>query len=56
MNQGRVVVYRIRPLLENDELRQHSSAGGRPRMVVQLNLLRETERPENVLARLLEGR
>jgi glycosyltransferase involved in cell wall biosynthesis len=43
-------------LLENDELWQRYSAAGRTRVVAQFNLLRQTERLENVFAQLLEGR
>ena len=43
-------------LLENDELWQRYSAAGRTRVVAQFNLLRQTERLENVFSQLLEGR
>jgi len=43
-------------LLENDELWQRYSAAGRTRVVAQFNLLRQTERLENVFTHLLEGR
>jgi colanic acid/amylovoran biosynthesis glycosyltransferase len=43
-------------LLENEELWQRYSAAGRTRVVAQFNLLRQTERLENVFAQLLEGR
>ena len=42
-------------LLENDELWPRSSAAGRTRVVAQVNLRRQTERPENVFAQVLEG-
>jgi hypothetical protein len=35
---------------------QRYSAAGRTRVVAQFNLLRQTERLENVFAQLLEGR
>lgn len=43
-------------LLENDELWQRYSAAGWTRVVAQLNLLRQTERLENVFAQWLGGR
>jgi colanic acid/amylovoran biosynthesis glycosyltransferase len=42
-------------LIENDELWRRYSAAGRKRVVSQFNLLRQTERLENVFTRLLEG-
>ena len=36
--------------MENDELWQRYSAAGRTRVVAQFNLLRQTERLENVFA------
>jgi len=43
-------------LLESDELWQRYSAAGWTRVVAQLNLLRQTERLENVFAQWLGGR
>ena len=42
-------------LIENDELWRRYSAAGRKRVVSQFNLLRQTERLENVFTQLLEG-
>jgi colanic acid/amylovoran biosynthesis glycosyltransferase len=43
-------------LIENDELWRRYSAAGRKRVVSQFNLMRQTERLENVFTQLLEGR
>jgi colanic acid/amylovoran biosynthesis glycosyltransferase len=43
-------------LIENDELWRRYSVAGRERVVSQFNLLRQTERLENVFTQLLEGR
>jgi colanic acid/amylovoran biosynthesis glycosyltransferase len=42
-------------LMENDELWQRYSAAGRTRVVAQFDLLRQTERLENVFTHLLAG-
>jgi colanic acid/amylovoran biosynthesis glycosyltransferase len=42
-------------LMENDELWQRYSAAGRNRVVAQFDLLRQTERLENVFSHLLAG-
>jgi colanic acid/amylovoran biosynthesis glycosyltransferase len=42
-------------LMENDELWQRYSAAGRTRVVAQFDLLRQTERLENLFTHLLSG-
>ena len=46
----------ILQLMQNDELWQRYSAAGRRRVVDQFNLVRQTERLENVFEQLLAGR
>jgi colanic acid/amylovoran biosynthesis glycosyltransferase len=53
---SRALAAALLALMENDELWRRYSAAGRKRVVSQFNLLRQTERLENVFTQLLEGR
>jgi colanic acid/amylovoran biosynthesis glycosyltransferase len=53
---SRALAAALLALIENDELWRRYSAAGRKRVVSQFNLLRQTERLENVFTQLLESR